>query len=344
MPAAKVGINGFGRIGRCLFRLNYELQQGKNFEVTAIKDVMPIKNIAYLLRYDSHYGEFKGQVDIEGNNLIIDNKRIPYYQEQNAANVPWSELGTNILVEASGAISGADLKLLLRGPLANIVYGRNMQGTDATIIYGVNHLKYDPSKHHTISAGSCTGNAIIPIIEIMHSNFGVEQGHLVSIHPVLSEQKVIDVAHPKFNLGRNSMVSIIPVSSGIPSSISVVIPELDGKITALSYRVPTTIVSALDANFRLKQEVTVEQISSLFEENEIKKYKGIIKYDKGYMGSSGVSVDYLKSSYSVIILGLEIQAQGKNILLSMFHDNEWSYSYRFHDLIMHIHKTNQINK
>lgn len=338
---ARVGINGFGRIGRCLFRLNHELEQDKRFEVVAIKDIVPIENIAYLLKHDSHYGEFRGEIDVKKSNLVVDGQKIPYFQKQDVADVPWERLGVNILVEASGVTSSATLKSLLKGCLTNVVYGRSMEGTDITIIYGVNHNKYNPKQHKTISAGSCTGNAIVPIAEIINSHFGIKHGHLISVHPVLSEQKVVDVAHSKFNLGRNAMISIIPTSSGIPGSIAAIIPELNGKITALSYRVPTTIVSVLDANFSLKKRTTAEEVNSLLKRYAVRKYKGIIKFDEGYMGHSRVSVDFLKSPYSVVVLGLETQSRGQNISLSMFHDNEWSYSFRFHDLMRHINKINQ---
>lgn len=337
----RVGINGFGRIGRCLFRLNHELPPEKRFEVVVFKDVIPLENIAYLLRYDSSYGDFKGTVDIDQGQLVVDGKKIPYVQEPHIDAVPWEDYGVQILVEASGKVPDTGtLRSILKGELTNIVYGRNVDNADVTIVYGTNQNLYSPGVHQTISASSCTGNAIVPILDVLMKHAGVEAAHFVSIHPALSGQGVLDGAHSNFQLGRSAMASIIPTSSGIPMSVEQVFPILKDKVTSITYRIPTTLVSAIDAHLQLSRPVERDEINALFQKSSCSNYAGILKYDEGYLGHSKVSIDFIKSPYSVFILGLNTQAQGKNLSLALFHDNEWGYCHRFHDLIQYIHECN----
>lgn len=337
----KVGINGFGRIGRCLFRLNYEANQKKKFEIVALKDVIPIENIAYLLKFDSHYGNFKGSVEIEKNDLIIDGQKIPYFNEPDATKIPWSRLGADILVESSGKMSGATSKSLCDEKLKNVIVTRSADDADITLIHGFNQDRYDGGSHRVVSGGSCTGNALVPIASVIHNHFKIVHAHLITVHPVLSDQRLIDTAHSKFNLGRNALMSIIPNSTGIGDSLSTAIPELKNKITTASYRIPTTVVGAINVSFHLEKETTAQEVNSLLKKYSENELKGVIEYDEGFLGHSKVSIDFLKSTYSVTVLSLETQAHGKYLSLSLFHDNEWAYCSRIHELISYIYGKNQ---
>lgn len=334
--AVKIGINGFGRIGRCLFRLNYEVGAEKRFRIVAIKDVIPIENVAYLLKYDSHYGNFGESVEIDGNNLVVNGEKIPYFMERDVTKIPWKDLGVEILVESSGKVTGAVARSLVDSQIGAVVFSRNEDDADVTLVHGFDQGKFDPSRHKLISASSCTGTAIVPVIDIIDSHFRIMHGHLVTIHPVLSDQRLIDVSHEKFNLGRNAMMSIIPVSTGIAKSVSTALPQLKNKLTAISYRVPTTVVSVIDASFHLEKEAAADELNRLFREYSENRYKGIVGYDEGYVRHSKVSIDFLKSHYSAVLLGLETQSRGRNVSISIFHDNEWSYCCRVHDLISYI--------
>ena len=340
----KVGINGFGRVGKCLFRVNYEEKNPeKKYEIAVIKDVIPIDNIAYLLKHDSTYGTFEGDVKVKGNNIVVDGKEIPYFNEKDMTKVPWNDLGVNTLIESSGAVTSDVARSIIKGPLKNVIYARNVEGADYTFVMGVNNNKYNPKSHKLISSSTCTGNSIVPIAKIINDNFGIENGHLVTIHPVLSDQKLLDVSHEKFNLGRNANTSIIPTSTAVSHSLGIILPELKGKMTAISYRVPTNIVSAIDATFRLNKKTTVEEVNTLFKKHVEGEMKGIINYDEGYLNHPKVSIDFFKSPYSVIFLALETQVSGKNLSISLFHDNEWGYCCRVHELINYIHKKNSEN-
>ena len=321
----KIGINGFGRVGRCLFRVNY---WDKKYEIVAIKDIMPIENIAYLLKYDSTYGTFKGEIKIKGNKLVVEGKGISYFQEKDVTKIKWD---VDILIESSGSVPVNVAKKIPN--LKNVIYTQNMNGVDKTIIYGVNEQEYNHKKHKIISSSTCTGNAITIITKIIRDNFGIESGHLVTIHPVLSDQRQLDVSHKIFNLGRNANSSIIPTPTKIVESLCCILPNLKGKFTSISYRVPISIVSVIDATFNLKKKTTLKDINSI-----LKKSK--IEYDDGYLGYSKVSIDFFKNPNPVIVQGLSIKLSNNLLSLTLFHDNEWGYCNQVHKLIEYIIKEN----
>jgi len=337
-----VGINGFGRIGKCLFRANYETKEtSKRYNVVAIKDMMSIENAAYLLKYDSTYGIFKEDVDIDGKNLIINGKKIPYFNEEDITLTPWKELGVDILIESSGAVPIKDARLLQKD-IKTIMYTRSIDkidyesGLDKIFVMGINNQEYNPLEHKVISSSTCTGNAIVPIIGTIKNNYNILSGHLVTIHPFLPDQRLLDVAHDRSNLGRSATNSIIPTSTGIAKSLGEVFPDLNNKFTAISYRVPTTIVSMIDVTLELDKEVDSNQLNKLFKESSLKDMKDIILYEEGYKGQKKVSIDFLKDPHAVIFLSQETKCSGKNVSFSLFHDNEWGYCQRVNKLINYI--------
>ncbi|MFH1711540.1 MAG: type I glyceraldehyde-3-phosphate dehydrogenase [Nanoarchaeota archaeon] len=343
--SANVGINGFGRVGRTFFRVNYEEQDpSKKQNITIIKDIQPLENLAYLLKHDSTYGTFMGEVSVKGNALIVDEKEIQYFKERDVTNVPWGDLGINVLVEASGAMTIDDARPLIKSPLTNVVYDRKQNGVDHTFVMGVNHQDYDSSEHKIISASTCTGNAIVPVAKIINSAWGIKRGYIMTIHPVLTDQSLLDVAYEKCNLGRSALRSIIPTSTGVVESLETILPELRGKITGGSYRVPVDIVSAITATFDLKRPATPEEVNSLFRQKASGKMKGVIEYDPGFLGNQKVSIDFFKNPHAVIFSSLETKvSQGNLLTVSLFHDNEWGYCCRVHKLIDYIHRRNTNN-
>src|SRR3989344_1515245 len=339
----KVGISGFGRIGRGIFRNNYEESDlNKKFDVVAIKDIISLEQIAYLLKFDSTYGNFKGDVGVDKDFLIVDGKKIPYLSQTSTADISWQSYGLGILIESSGSVSsGEEVKNLIKGSLKNVIFTRGAQGIDLTMIMGINHHQYNPKQHHILSGGTCTGNAAIPLVYILDKHYGIENGNITTIHPVLSDQKLADVAHPKFSLGRNANSSIIPTQTKIVDSITDIFPELKERLSGTSYRVPTSIVSVIDATFYLKKGIQKEGFINLLKQYEKGSLEGIINCDEGYLGHSKVTIDFLGSPYSAIIPLNEIRVVGdKMVSLSIIHDNEKGYCYRIKDLINYVYERN----
>lgn len=338
---ARIALNGFGRIGRTLFRLNFELPEEEQFDIVVIKDIIPIENMAYLLGHDSSYGNFPVSIGFDDTNLIIGEQKIPYVQSFNMADVDWHSYKPDILVEASGQATAEEMRSIIGGTITNVVYGRNVNDPDITIVCGVNEHEYDPRNHAIVSASSCTGNALLPIVDVLLPAFGIESMHAVSIHPVLGDQQLLDKSHQKFQLGRNAMRSIISTSSGIPKSVVNLFPELDGKVSAITYRVPTSIVSVIDVSMTLKKPGTLAEVKEALFDASNEKYAGIIAFDEGYGGHSKVSIDFVKSPYSVIIMAPDTAMVQDQLTLSLIHDNEWGYCSRYHQLIGYIHRKNQ---
>ena len=339
----KIGISGFGRIGRGVFINNYEETiLDKKFDVAIIKDIMSLKQIAYLLKFDSIYGNFKGEININKNSLIVDDKEILYISSEKTTDINWNNYGINVLVESSGSVSsGKDVRKLIKNPLNNIIFTRGAPDVDLTVIMGVNNKTYDPNKHHVLSAGTCTGNAIIPLAYILNENYGIISGRITTIHPALSDQKLADVAHEIFALGRNATTSIIPTPTKVVDSIVTVIPDLEGRLSGISYRVPTSIVSIVDATFHTKEKASKEELITLLEQYEKEDLSGILKCDYGYLGNSKVTIDFLKSPFSSIALLNNISVINGNLVsLSIIHDNERGYCSRVQDIINYVYKRN----
>ncbi|MCK5282766.1 MAG: aldehyde dehydrogenase [Nanoarchaeota archaeon] len=332
----RVCISGLGRIGKGVLRVNSaQTDENRKFEVVAIKDVVPLENLAYLLKHDSLYGLFDKEVGVEGDNLVIDGKKIPYFQTPHAKDVPWDKLNVDYLIEASGKVPHNELRGLLEKKIVKkVICTWNVPDADITLIQGINNSAYIPDKHNLISVSTCTGNGLVPIMYLLEKHFGVSYGHIVTIHPVLSDQKLVDVPHQLFHLGRMATRSIIPTSTNVVKSTILLIPSLKGKLDCISYRVPTSIVSVIDLNVTLGREVTKEGLTSLFEGYSKKELKGIINCDYGFMKHRKVSIDFVRSIYSSILLMQEMQiTNGKNLSLSIMHDNEWAYCNRVLDVI-----------
>ena len=341
----RIGINGLGRIGRGIFRvINADKNFNSDIRIVAIKDIITIDNAAYLLKYDSLYGTFTKEIDIDGDDIIIDGKqRIKYFQTKDVSDVPWNNYEVDLLIESSGFTTSKELNYLIRNNIVKkIVCTWNVPNPDTTIICGVNLDAYDATKHNIISASTCTGNGVVPILHILKEKFGIEYGHIITIHPVLSDQKLMDSAHEDPHLGRMALNSIIPTTTSVVKSSIMLHPDLKDKLDCISYRVPTTIVSSIDLSVSLEKNTSINEVKDVFLKYAGGVFKGIIDCDYGFNGHNKVSIDFIRSNYSSIILMNYVQLTNKRFLaLSLFHDNEWGYSNRVCDLISYINKPNK---
>lgn len=323
----KVGINGFGRIGREVFKI---AQDSKSFEISAINDVTDAKTLAHLLKYDSIYGIYKADVSYEGDELIVNGKRIKVYSFQNPSDIPWQEHDIEIVVEASGKFTDRENAIKhLRGSVKKVIITAPGKKEDITIVLGANEHQYDPQKHHIISNASCTTNAFALMVKVLHENFTIEKGLMTTIHSYTNDQRVLDLAHKDLRRARAAGLNIIPTSTGAANTIFKIYPELEGKIDAISLRVPTPTVSIVDFAVILKEKVTKEEINQVF---KLAQNKYI-----GYTEEPLVSSDFIGDERSVIVDGgLTQVVDGNFAKVFGWYDNEWGYSRRVVDLIDYI--------
>ncbi|MCS7244749.1 MAG: type I glyceraldehyde-3-phosphate dehydrogenase [candidate division WOR-3 bacterium] len=323
----KVGINGFGRIGREVFKI---AQSSKNLEIVAINDITDAKTLAHLLKYDSIYGIYKADINYEGNELIVDGKRIKVYSFQNPSDIPWQEHNIEIVVEASGKFTDKENAIKhLRGSVKKVIITAPGKKEDITIVLGANEHQYDPQKHHIISNASCTTNAFALMVKVLHENFTIEKGLMTTVHSYTNDQRVLDLAHKDLRRARAAGLNIIPTSTGAANTIFKIYPELEGKIDAISLRVPTPTVSIVDFAVILKKKVTKEEINQAFKSAQNKYI--------GYTEEPLVSSDFIGDERSVIVDGGLTQVVDDNFVKVFgWYDNEWGYSRRVVDLIEYI--------
>jgi glyceraldehyde 3-phosphate dehydrogenase len=335
----KVGINGLGRIGRAIFRINMITN---NFEVVAVNDVNPSnQNLAYLLKYDSIYGRLSNKVDSDDGHLIIDDLKIRVIHENSIADVPWKEMGVDIVIDASGInenlIEGRKLK---ETGIRNVIVTHSPDDIDYTMIMGVNENQVDVKKHFLISSSICDANAFSPIMHILNEMYGVEYGFLTTLHPWLNYQNILDgpsrsFAYPgeiysNFSLGRASTEALIPKTTSCISASKKVLPFIDDNFQSLSYRVPTPIVSSADISVKLKKEVTKEEVINMFKAYEEKQEMNIIHNNFEPL----ISKDFTASEFSAIIDQRWTDVNKYNFLkLILWYDNEWGYSHRVVDTV-----------
>tara|TARA_Y100000741_G_C18222273_1_gene546406 strand:+ start:163 stop:1203 length:1041 start_codon:yes stop_codon:yes gene_type:complete len=338
-----IGINGLGRIGKSLLRIIFENPKD-NINVVAIKDYNSfsvkneeyIKNIAYLLQNDSIYGQFPFEVNVVDNNyLLIDDKKIPVFLEKNIQTVDWNKLGCDVIVEASGTIDNIDyVKDTLGDKVKKAIITRGVKNVDFTYVRGVNDADFDLNQHHIISASTCTGNAFAPFAKFVDTFYGIKQGSVCTIHPVLSSEKMIDGFNKSFQLGRaGKSVKLIPTA--IANSTLDVLPQLRGKIMekSLSYRIPTDIVSSIYGVLLVRDEITTDRFINDLKSEIEKDLKGVLELCEGSFGHSKVSIDFLKNKHSAIIDENWIQIDGNLLQFHLWHDNEYGYTMRVYDLL-----------
>lgn len=346
MKALKVGIAGLGRIGRGVLRANYaKIAQGR-FDVCVICDVMPIDQVAYLLAHDSTYGRPPFTLDFQGNDLLIGDKRVRYERVDRRRRPDEDTFGAlrefdlDVFIDATGTANIQHLRAIIDQKVAKkVVCTNNVAGIDLSIVYGVNTDAYDPKKHDVVSSSTCTGNGFAPIAYILNKHFGLEYARAVTIHPALSDQRALDSYHATSHLGRSCAASIIPTSTNVGASTALVLPELEGKMDSLSYRVPTEIVSVIDLSATLGRDTSRDECIDLFEKYARNELKGVLHCDYGMWGHQRASIDYLGTEFSSILVMKHLNVSHKRMLsLSIMHDNEAAYCCRVLDVLSVIQK------
>lgn len=327
--ATRVGINGFGRVGRQSFKAMIE-RYPRDLEVVALNDLTDTKTNAHLLKYDSTYGRFPGEIETTPDSLIVNGHSIKVLSQRDPAQIPWADLGVELVIESTGLFTDADKAAAhLRAGAKKVIISAPAKGEDITIVLGVNEGMYDPAKHRIISNASCTTNCLAPTAKVLNDAFGIERGLMDTIHSYTNDQRILDVVHKDLRRARTAGVNIIPTTTGAARALSLVIPELKGRFDGMSLRVPTVTVSVVDFVATIRKEATKESINEAFKQAAAGPLKGILDYTEEPL----VSSDFRGDSHSSIVDGLSTMMSGGNMVKVLaWYDNEWGYSCRIADL------------
>lgn len=325
----KVAINGFGRIGREIFRINLE----KNyFDIVAINDLGNTETMSHLLKYDSNYGVLPNEVEVQGNDIVVDGKTYKVLSERDPEQLPWAEMGVDLVIEATGVFRTREAagKHITAGAKKVVISAPAKDEIDFTVVLGVNEQDYDPATHHIISNASCTTNCLAPVAKIINDEFGIEQGLMTTIHAYTNDQKLLDLPHPDMRRARAAGMSMIPTSTGAAKAVSLVIPELKGKLSGMAVRVPTSTVSLVDLTVNVSKETTTEEVNAKFQAAAEGPLKNILNFTTKPL----VSIDYKGDPHSSTIDGLSTEViSGKMVKVLSWYDNEWGYASRVVDLV-----------
>ena len=327
--ATRIGINGFGRIGRQVTRAIMEMYPAK-LEVAAVNDLADARTNAHLFKYDTNYGIYPGAVEAKNSNLVIDRKEIKVFSERDPAAIPWGELGVELVVESTGIFTDAEKAgAHINGGAKKVIISAPAKNEDITVVLGVNDDRYEPGRHRIVSNASCTTNCFAPMVKVLHDSFGVQHGLMSTIHSYTNDQKILDQVHEDLRRARAAAANIIPTSTGAARAVGLVIPELNGKLHGMAFRVPTATVSVTDFVATLSRKVTVEEVNSAFKEAAQGPMKGILEYCVEPL----VSSDFKGNPHSCIFDSLStIVMEGTMIKVLGWYDNEWGYSCRTADL------------
>ncbi len=325
----KIGINGFGRIGRLTLRTIKQYHQGK-LEVVAINDLTDAKTNAHLFKWDSTYGRYPGTVEAKADAIVLDGKDIKVVAERDPAKIPWKDYGVQIVIESTGLFTdAAKASAHLQGGAKKVLISAPAKGEDITVVLGVNESAYNPTKHNIISNASCTTNCVAPMVKVLHQNFGVTRGLMTTCHAYTNDQRIQDQVHKDLRRARAAGQNIIPTTTGAAKAVTQVIPELKGKIHGLAFRVPVPIVSVIDFVADLEKKVTVEQVNQAFKAAAEGSLKGILEYCDEEL----VSMDFKGNTHSGIIDALSTMVIADSMVKVIgWYDNEWGYSCRLADL------------
>jgi glyceraldehyde 3-phosphate dehydrogenase len=333
MNKTKIGINGFGRIGRNVFRamLNHPV-----LEIVAVNDLTDSKTLAHLLTYDSVHGKLDAEIKVNAAGFTVNGHSVQVLAERDPAQIPWKEYGVELVIESTGRFTKrADAAKHMQGGAKKVIISAPASDEDITIVIGVNDHQYDPAIHHVISNASCTTNCLAPLAKVLHQQFGIRRGLMTTVHSYTNDQQILDLPHKDLRRARAAAVSIIPTATGAAQAISLVLPELAGKLNGFAIRVPTKNVSIVDLVAELEQEVTVEQVNHVLRQAAAKELKGILAYAEEPL----VSIDYNGDPHSSTIDALSTMVlEGNMVKVISWYDNEWGYSNRVVDLANHIVK------
>ena len=330
----KVGVNGFGRIGRNFLRAS--LESGANFEIVGINDLTDNATLAHLLKYDSILGRLKQPVTFTDTTITVGGKTISVSAERDPANIPWGKLGVDVVVESTGIFTkAADAQKHINAGAKKVIISAPATDEDITIVMGVNHEKYDPAKHNIISNASCTTNCLAPMAKVLNDEFGIVRGLMTTIHAYTNDQVILDFPHKDLRRSRAAALSIIPTSTGAAKAISLVLPELKGKLDGYALRVPVPTGSATDLTVELAKEVTVAEINAALKKASTGSLKGYLSYTEDPIVSADIVTD---PSSCILDAGLT-KVIGTTVKVVGWYDNEWGYSNRLVDLIQYIGKS-----
>jgi len=326
--AIRVGINGFGRIGRNLYRAAMD---DKDIEIVAVNDITDPKTLAHLLKYDSVLGKLKANVSSGEANVKVDGKSIKVFKEKDPAKIEWPSMDVSVVVESTGLFTNAeDARKHLRGPVKKVIISAPAKGEDITICLGVNDKAYDASKHNIISNASCTTNCLAPVAKVLHETFGIESGLMTTIHSYTNDQKLLDLPHKDLRRARAAGLSMIPTSTGAAKAIGLVLPELKGKLDGVAIRVPTPDVSLVDLTVRTAKPLSTQSANEALKTAANGPLKGILQFCDEEL----VSADFLHNPHSSIVDGPLTNAIGDRLVkVFSWYDNEWGFSCRLRDVI-----------
>jgi len=326
---AKIGINGFGRIGRCVTRII--LKEKLDIEISLINDITDAKTLAFLFKYDSVHRAYSGDVKWDDNSITIDGKRIKVFAEKDPSAIPWKNEGVDVVLECSGKFTDRESALKhIKGGAKKVIISAPAKNPDITICMGVNHSAYNPSSHHIISNASCTTNCLAPVAKVLHDNLKIKRGLMTTVHAYTNDQRILDQPHKDLRRARAAGVSIIPTTTGAAKAVGLVLPELNGKLDGMALRVPTANVSIVDFVCEVEKRTSEEEVNKLFEAAQNGSLKGILRITYEPL----VSIDFLGDSHSSIVDGLSTRVMDGNFVkVVAWYDNEWGFSYRMVDLL-----------
>lgn len=328
MSKVRVAINGFGRIGRAVFRI---ADKSEKIEIVAINDLTDPKTLAHLLKYDSVHGVWEHEVKSGETSIFVDGKEIKILAEKDPAKLPWKDMNIDIVLECTGLFTErAKADLHIQAGAKKVLISAPAKGEDLTVVLGVNDSLYDKAKHNVISNASCTTNCLAPVTHIIHKHFGIKHGFMTTIHSYTNDQRILDLPHKDLRRARAGALSMIPTTTGAAKAIGLVIPELKGKLDGISVRVPTPNVSVVDAVFVLEKETTAEEVNKLMKEYAQGAMKGILRYCDEPL----VSIDFNGDPHSSILDAKSTAVmQGTMLKILSWYDNEWGYSNRMYDVL-----------
>ena len=328
--ATRIGVNGFGRIGRQVLRAALE-RHPEDLKVVAVNDLADAKTNAHLFKYDTNYGTFPGTVDTDNGSLVINGASIRVFSQRNPAEIPWSEVGVDLVIESTGIFTdAAKAAAHMEGGAKKVIISAPAKDEDITLVLGVNDSAYDPAKHNIISNASCTTNCFAPMVKVLHQTFGIQHGLMSTVHAYTNDQKILDQVHGDLRRSRAAAENIIPTSTGAARAVGLVIPELQGRLHGVAFRVPTSTVSATDFTAVLERKTSVEEVNNAFREAS---ESGPLSQVLEYCDEPLVSTDFRGNPHSCILDALStIVMSGEMVKVLGWYDNEWGYACRTVDL------------
>ncbi|HMA36690.1 MAG TPA: type I glyceraldehyde-3-phosphate dehydrogenase [Chloroflexia bacterium] len=331
--ATRVGINGFGRIGRQVFKAVRDYYPDA-IEIVAVNDLTDTETLAYLLKYDTNYGEFDGEIEAAGAAIIVDDQRIRVSAEKDPRQLPWRDLGVDVVVESTGRFTdGAHAAAHLQAGAKKVIISAPAQGEDLTIVIGVNEGQYDPARHHILSNASCTTNCLAPVAQVILDHFGIVRGMMTTIHSYTNDQVILDFPHKDKRRARAAAQNIIPTTTGAAQAVALVIPALKGKFAGFALRVPTPTVSLIDFVAETERPVTVQSVNQALMDAAERDPRAILDYTDEPL----VSMDFKGDPHSAIVDGLSTMVLGETLVkVVAWYDNEWAYACRVADLTAYI--------